>query len=107
MRLALRCPGTLTLDYERWSSYRKNDVRLSVLCLWPSVAERFVWACFGRFYCLSGLAVGGFESPCRFTRFIYMMNVSFFEFFPSRFEVNMSCRFIFNSDETSNLLVRS
>ena len=31
----LRCPGTLTLDYERWSSYRKKDARLYILCLWP------------------------------------------------------------------------
>ena len=75
MRSVLRCPGTLTLDYERWSSYRKKDVRLSVLCLWPSVAERFVWACFGRFYCLSGLAVGGFESLTALRGFIYMMDV--------------------------------
>ena len=68
MRSVLRCPGTLTLDYERWNSYRKRDARLSVSCLWLIVAERFVRACFGRFYRLSGLAVGGFESPYRFTR---------------------------------------
>ena len=30
-----------------------------------------------------------------------------FRVFLSRFEVNMSCRLIFNSDETFNLLVRS
>ena len=44
--------------------------------MWPLFRE-IVWACFGHFYCLSGLAVGGFESLTALRGFIYMMNVSF------------------------------
>ena len=69
----LRCPGTLTLGHERWSDYSEGDACLSILCLWPNVAfiSEIVWACFGRFYCLSGLAVGGFESLTALRGYIY------------------------------------
>ena len=55
---------------------------------------------------LPGLAIGGFESLTALRGFMYRMDVSF-RIFLSRFEINMSCRLIFNSDETFNMLVRS
>ena len=74
--------------------------------MWPLFRE-IVWACFGRFYCLSGLAVGGFESLTALRGFYIYDGCFISSFFLSRLKVNMSFRLIFNSDETFNLLVHS
>ena len=108
MRLELRCLGTFTLNLERWSDHPEGRVCLPVLILWPSVAfiSRDCMGLFWPFYRLPGLAVGGFESLPLYAAFIYMMGI-LFRIVLSRFEVNMSCRLIFNSVETFNLSVRS
>ncbi|KAF2534069.1 hypothetical protein F2Q70_00029104 [Brassica cretica] len=41
--------------------------------MWPLFLGN-VWAYFGRFYCLSGLAVGGFETFTALRGFIYMID---------------------------------
>ena len=54
---------------------------------------------------LSGLAVGGFEPQPRCG--LYIMDVCLSYSVSSGFEVNMSCRLIFNFVEAFNLLVCS
>jgi len=63
-----------------------------------------VWACLAALF-LSGLAVGGFESLplCGFIYDEYLSNY----FVLNMSEINMSCRLIFSSSETFNLLVCS
>ena len=92
MRLELRCPGTFTLNLERWSDCSEEFVYLSCVCgrVWPLFQE-IVWACFDRFFRLAGLAVGGFESLPLYAAFIYMIDI-LFRIFLSRFQVNLSCR---------------
>ena len=73
--------------------------------MWPLFRE-IVWACFGRFIVYRDWPLGA-SNPYRFMRlYIYMMSI-LFRIFLSRFEVNMSCRLIFNSVETFNMSVRS
>ena len=61
-------------------------------------------ACLAALF-LSGLAVGGFES-LPFYGFIYDEYLSNY-FVLNMSEMNMSCRLIFSSNETFNLLVCS
>ena len=63
-----------------------------------------MWACLAALL-LSGLAVGGFESLplCGFIYDEFLSNY----FVLNMSEINMSCRLIFSSNETSNLLVCS
>ena len=86
---------------------REVFVYLFYVCgrMWPLFQE-IIWACFGRFIILPGLAVGGFESLLLYAVYIYMMDI-LCRIILSKFELNTSCRFIFNSVETFNLSVRS
>ena len=86
---------------------REVFVYLFYVCgrMWPLFQE-IIWACFGRFIILPGLAVGGFQSLPLYAVFIYMMGI-LFRIVLSEFEVNMSCRLIFNFVETFNLSVLS
>ena len=86
---------------------REVFVYLFYVCgrMWPLFREN-VWACFGRFIILPGLAIGIFESLPLYAVFIYMMDI-LFRIVLSKFEFNISCRLIFNSVETFNLSVRS
>ena len=54
----------------------------------------------------TGTVVGGFESLPLYAVFIYMMDI-LFRIVLIKFELNMSCRLIFNFVETFNLSVRS
>ena len=84
MRLELRCLGTFTFNLERWSENLEGGGCFFILRLLPSMA---------------------LISHC-FMRSLYMMGV-LFRIVSSKFEVNLSCRLIFNSVGTFNLSVRS
>ena len=94
MRLELRCPGTFTLNLERWSENLEGGGCLFILHLLPSMA----------FICLFLPSVALISH--RFMRSLYMMGV-LFRIVLGKFEVNLSCRLIFNSVGTFNMSVRS
>ena len=88
----LRCPEILTLDYEWWRSYRKKDVRLSVLCLWLSVAFGFCLGLDGRICIYRDWPLVALNPLPSYAVYLYD------ECFVSRVEVNTSCRLVFSSD---------
>ena len=106
------------MNLERWSDHIEGGGCLFIMRLLPSMAficlflpsvaviSRHHMGLFWPFYRLPGLAVGGFESLPLYAVFIYMMGV-LFRIVVNKFEVNLSCRLIFNSVGTFNLSVRS
>ena len=71
--------------------------------MWPL---NFVLACFGRFYLYRDWPLVA-SNPYRYAVYIYiyLTDVCLSYLVSNGFEVNMSCRLIFNSVETFNLLV--